>query len=86
MAINRRQFLKSSAALAIFYSLPSVAQTRLAVEAAIFGKLPAPENIHRVISSGPPSDLLMFALAPEKMVGFASISLKKGQTGLFSAK
>ncbi|EJF7713050.1 ABC transporter substrate-binding protein [Providencia rettgeri] len=84
MAINRRQFLKSSAALAIFYSLPSFAQTRLAVEAAIFGKLPAPENIHRVISSGPPSDLLMFALAPEKMVGFASISLKKGQTGLFA--
>ncbi|HEP0304873.1 TPA: ABC transporter substrate-binding protein [Providencia rettgeri] len=84
MAINRRQFLKSSAALAIFYSLPSFAQTRLAVEAAIFGKLPAPENIHRVISSGPPSDLLMFTLAPEKMVGFASISLKKGQTGLFA--
>lgn len=86
MAINRRQFLKSSAVLAAFYCIPGVAQTRPRVEEALFGKLPAPSHIQRVISSGPPSDLLMFALAPEKMVGFASISLKKGNTGLFASQ
>ncbi|GAB1440480.1 iron ABC transporter substrate-binding protein [Providencia sp.] len=86
MAINRRQFLKSSAVLAAFYCIPSVAQTRHRVEEALFGKLPAPSHIQRVISSGPPSDLLMFALAPKKMVGFASISLKKGNTGLFASQ
>ncbi|EJD6368067.1 ABC transporter substrate-binding protein [Providencia rettgeri] len=84
MAINRRHFIKLSAVLATFYSLPSFAQTRYKVEQALFGKLPAPNNIQRVISSGPPSDLLLFALVPEKMVGFASISLKKGQTGFFA--
>lgn len=86
MSINRRQFLKSSAVLAAFYSLPSFAQTRPAVEKALFGHLPTPKDIQRVISSGPPSDLLMFALAPEKMVGFSSISLKKGHSGLFAAQ
>lgn len=84
MAINRRQFLQSSALLAAFYSLPSFARGQRLVEEALFGKLPAANHIQRVISSGPPSDLLMFALAPEKMVGFASISLKKGHTGLFA--
>lgn len=84
MAINRRQFLKSSAILAAYYSLPGFAGAQRHVEAVIFGQLPTPNHLHRVISSGPPSDLLMFALAPEKMVGFASISLKKGQTGLFA--
>ncbi|MGG4610020.1 ABC transporter substrate-binding protein [Providencia sp. Me31A] len=84
MAFNRRQFIKSSALLAAFYCLPSIAHVRHRVEEALFGKLPAPKHIQRVISSGPPSDLLVFALAPEKMVGFASISLKKGQTGLFA--
>ncbi len=53
MAINRRQFLKSSAVLAAFYSLPSFAQTRPAVEKALFGHLPTPKDIQRVISSGP---------------------------------
>lgn len=84
MAINRRQFLQSSALLAAFYSLPSFARGQRLVEEALFGKLPAANHIQRVISSGPPSDLLMFALAPEKMVGFASISLKKGHTELFA--
>lgn len=84
MAINRRYFIKSCAALMAMYSLPSFAQAHQKVEEALFGSLPAPDKIQRVISSGPPSDLLLFALAPEKMVGFASISLKKGKTSLFA--
>ncbi|WP_369309721.1 ABC transporter substrate-binding protein [Providencia rettgeri] len=84
MAINRRQFLQSCALLATFYSLPSFARGQHRVEEVIFGQLPSASHIQRVISSGPPADLLMFALAPEKMVGFASISLKKGHTGLFA--
>ena len=86
MAINRRHFIKSCATLMAFYSMPSFAQTRQKVEEALFGLLPAPEKIQHIISSGPPSDLLLFALAPEKMVGFASISLKKGNSGLFSSQ
>ncbi|MGL5952525.1 iron-hydroxamate transporter substrate-binding subunit [Providencia rustigianii] len=82
MTMNRRRFLQSCAALAVFYYLPAFSREKIAE--ALFGQLPTAENLQRVISAGPPADLLLFALAPEKMVGFASISLNKGKTELFS--
>ncbi|MGO2304106.1 MAG: ABC transporter substrate-binding protein [Providencia sp.] len=84
MAINRRHFIKSCVTLSAFYCLPSFAKTHSKIEEAFFGKRPISTEIQRVISAGPPSDLLLFALAPEKMVGFSSISLKKGDTGFFA--
>ncbi|EKT53121.1 ABC transporter substrate-binding protein [Providencia sneebia] len=84
MGINRRYFLKSCAALAALYYLPAYSKTELPVEEALFGTLPAPVDICRVISSGPPADLLLFAIAPEKMVGFSAINLQKGHSELFA--
>lgn len=86
MRINRRYFLKSCAALAALYYLPAYGLSNNKVEQALFGVLPKPDKIQRVISSGPPSDLLLFALAPEKMVGFSSINLQKGHSDLFAAQ
>ncbi|HHR6079672.1 TPA: ABC transporter substrate-binding protein [Providencia alcalifaciens] len=82
MAMNRRHFIQSCAVLAAFYSLPAF--SRSPVAEALFGNLPTNGNIQKVITAGPPADLLMFALAPEKMVGFASINLKKGNSELFA--
>lgn len=84
MGINRRHFIKSCAALAALYYLPAYGRANNAVDQALFGQLPKPNQIQRVISSGPPSDLLLFALAPEKMVGFSSINLQKGHSDLFA--
>ncbi len=84
MGINRRHFIKSCAALAAFYYFPACGQTPSTVEQALFGQLPKPSQIQRVISSGAPSDLLLFALAPEKMVGFSSINLQKNHSDLFA--
>ncbi|MBG5884334.1 ABC transporter substrate-binding protein [Providencia alcalifaciens] len=82
MAMNRRHFIQSCAVLAAYYSLPAF--SRSPVAEALFGTLPANGNIQKVITAGPPADLLVFALAPEKMVGFASINLKKGNSELFA--
>lgn len=86
MRINRRYFLKSCAALVALYYLPAYGLSNNKVEHALFGTLPKPDKIQRVISAGPPSDLLLFALVPEKMVGFSSINLQKGHSDLFAAQ
>lgn len=82
MGMNRRHFIQSCTVLAAFYSLPAF--SRSPVAEALFGTLPANGNIQKVITAGPPADLLMFALAPENMVGFAAINLKKGNSELFA--
>nr|WP_314264801.1 iron ABC transporter substrate-binding protein [uncultured Moellerella sp.] len=84
MGINRRTFLKSCAAVATLNYLPSFMSQATSLDPNLFGILPAAENIQRVISAGPPSDLLLYALAPEKLAGFASISLNKYGSTLFS--
>ncbi|EPL3992381.1 ABC transporter substrate-binding protein [Providencia stuartii] len=80
MGINRRLFIQSCAALAALAYLPAYGR----IEQALFGVLPQPNKIQRVMSSGPPADLLLFALAPEKMVGFSSIHLQKEHDELFA--
>nr|WP_308227258.1 ABC transporter substrate-binding protein [Providencia vermicola] len=84
MGINRRQFIKSCAAFMALYYFPAYGKRNNHVEQALFGVIPQPSKIQRVISAGPPSDLLLFALAPEKMVGFSSINLQKGHSHLFA--
>lgn len=42
-----------------------------------FGKLPNPQQTHRVLSAGAPADLLLLALAPEMLLGLSSFDLLK---------
>ncbi|MBI6339943.1 iron ABC transporter substrate-binding protein [Proteus sp. PR00224] len=78
MAIPRRQFLTYLATIATLSALPH--SVRAAITSRIvaqFGHIPVSATIHRVISAGPPTDQLLLALAPEKLLGFSSLNLEK---------
>ncbi|HDT0720938.1 TPA: ABC transporter substrate-binding protein [Proteus mirabilis] len=78
MAIHRRQFLSYLTTLAALSALPRYARAAATSRiAAQFGVLPTPENIQRVISAGPPTDQLLLALVPEKLLGFSSLNIEK---------
>lgn len=78
MTLNRlcSGFLFCCALLFTFPALSAAAAPKTASQVFIYGQLPPPEAIHRVVSSGPPTDQLLFAVAPEKLPGFASLSVK----------
>ncbi|XEI47022.1 hypothetical protein NMC94_02545 [Morganella morganii] len=78
MTLNRlcSGFLFCCALLFTFPALSAAATPETASQVFIYGQLPPPEAIHRVVSSGPPTDQLLFAVAPEKLPGFASLSVK----------
>ncbi|UXJ03920.1 hypothetical protein N6Y36_01695 [Morganella morganii] len=78
MTLNRlcSGFLFCCALLFTFPALSAAAAPETASQVFIYGQLPPPEAIHRVVSSGPPTDQLLFAVAPEKLPGFASLSVK----------
>ena len=44
-----------------------------------FGNLPSPTQIERILSAGPVSDILLLSLAPQKLLGFASLTLTPAQ-------
>ena len=78
MAINRRLFLTYLTTIATLSALPHSVRAAITSRiAAQFGHIPAPDAIHRVISAGPPTDQLLLALTPEKLLGFSSLSLEK---------
>lgn len=84
MGINRRTFLSYLAALSALPLLPASFAHAFDRIAGRFGQIPNPSDIQRVISAGPPADLLLLALAPEKLLGFSSFDLS-GESGvLFS--
>lgn len=73
MPISRRVLLQALATAPLF----PTAFCRAETSAPPFqvGHLPAPQRIRRIVSAGPPADLLLMALVPEKMVGFSSLDL-----------
>lgn len=78
MAIHRRQFLTYLTTIAALSALPNRVRAAITSRiAAQFGHIPASTAIHRVISAGPPTDQLLLALAPEKLLGFSSLNLEK---------
>ncbi|MBG3131076.1 iron ABC transporter substrate-binding protein [Proteus mirabilis] len=78
MAIHRRQFLTYLSTFAVLSALPHTVRAAITSRiAAQFGHIPASTAIHRVISAGPPTDQLLLALAPEKLLGFSSLNLEK---------
>lgn len=66
----RRSFLILAAvALQATLAMPGLAQTRTVVDSA--GRsVEVPEAPARVLAAGPPASVLLYALAPEKMVGW----------------
>lgn len=84
--------MKISACLSVFATvltlmLPSLqAQGVTAPENLIvghFGNVPPPHQINKIISAGYPSDILLLAIAPEKLAGFSSIDMQSEQSSLF---
>lgn len=77
MAIHRRQFLTYLTTIATLSALPHSVRAAITSRiAAQFGHIPEPTMINRVISAGPPTDQLLLALAPEKLLGFSSLDLR----------
>ena len=50
------------------------------------GELPAPAQIDKVLSAGPPSDVLLLAIAPEKMAGTAGFDMQSKRGAMFPAE
>src|SRR5580658_1913962 len=70
--MNRRGFLIALSLMlqALFFSQQTVgAEARSFVDAA-GRKVEIPDTVHRVLAAGPPASVLLYALAPDKMVGW----------------
>ena len=64
-----RRALLTASALMFALGLPGLAQTRTVVDSA--GRtVEVPVAPQRVLAAGPPASALLYALAPEKMVGW----------------
>ncbi|GIZ17252.1 ABC transporter substrate-binding protein [Citrobacter europaeus] len=74
MALTRRMFAQLVASALLLRHLPALAQTPLTV--AVGGTL-GPNITQRVVSAGAPADMLLLAVAPEKLVGLSSFDLSR---------
>lgn len=74
MEITRRRLIGYLLSCTVAATLPisACADDALLIP---FGKLPAPQQMHRVLSAGAPADLLLLALAPEMLIGLSSFDL-----------
>lgn len=50
------------------------------------GSLPEPAKIEKVLSAGNPSDVLLLAVAPEKLAGFAGFKMESKAGALFGGR
>lgn len=74
MSLTRRRFTQILASTLFLHHLPSFA---LSVNFWASLTLPEAQNITRIVSAGAPADLLLLAVAPEKMVGFSSFDFAR---------
>ncbi|KAE9782119.1 iron ABC transporter substrate-binding protein, partial [Escherichia coli] len=74
MPLTRRMFAQLVASALLFRHLPAFAQTPLTVA---IGDSPKPEKTQRVVSAGAPADMLLLAVAPEKLVGLSSFDFSR---------
>lgn len=74
MSLTRRRFTQILASTLFLHHLPSFAQS---VNFWASLTLPEAQNITRIVSAGAPADLLLLAVAPEKMVGFSSFDFAR---------
>ncbi|MGE9627469.1 iron ABC transporter substrate-binding protein, partial [Escherichia coli] len=71
---TRRMFAQLVASALLLRHLPALAQTPLTVAV---GGSPGPNITLRVVSAGAPADMLLLAVAPEKVVGFSSFDFSR---------
>lgn len=74
MPLTRRRFAQAMASALLFRHLPGIAQTPLTFA---IGRPPEGNIIRRVVSAGAPADVLLLAVAPEKLVGFSSFDFSR---------
>ncbi|EGC1289971.1 TPA: ABC transporter substrate-binding protein [Salmonella enterica] len=74
MALTRRMFAQFVASALLLRHLPALAQTPLTVA---IGGTPGPNITQRVVSAGAPADMLLLAVAPEKLVGLSSFDFSR---------
>jgi iron complex transport system substrate-binding protein len=67
-------FAQLVASALLLRHLPALAQTPLTVAV---GGSPGPNITQRVVSAGAPADMLLLAVAPEKLVGFSSFDFSR---------
>lgn len=73
-------------AMVLFSCSPSLfAQTEenKSLNVIVFGKLPPPESITRIVSAGPVSDPLLVSLAPKKLLGISGNTFESGYKKYF---
>ncbi|MBP6860930.1 MAG: iron ABC transporter substrate-binding protein [Neisseriaceae bacterium] len=80
----RRLFLRTVAIAALALLLPMSAVAASKPLLYVYGAVPSPKAIKRVISAGGPSDVLLLSLAPEKMLGLASANTDPKRRAYFS--
>nr|WP_235846292.1 ABC transporter substrate-binding protein [Morganella psychrotolerans] len=77
LSLQHPFYLSRYALLLAFLTLPFTAEAQKTISQEFsYGELPAPATITRIVSSGPPTDQLLFAVAPEKLAGFSSLFLR----------
>jgi len=83
---NRRSFLKKMLVTSLVAHFPAIlmAETNQSFLIKSFGEIPSPQNIHRVLSAGPVSDVLLLSLVPEKLLGLSTHPLSDVQKPFFS--
>jgi len=73
MRAGRRSILRQAAALAAFVACPPVrAQPSRIFNDAAGRKVVLPARVERVYAAGPPASILVFAIAPDKLIGWTS--------------
>jgi len=74
MRLGRRRFLHGAARLAVAAAVaPAWAQSRRVITDAAGRKVELPAKVERVYAAGPPASILVFAVAPDKLIGWTSV-------------
>jgi iron complex transport system substrate-binding protein len=72
MADARRRSLIAAALAGCLLPGPAVAQSRREVTDGAGRKVELPEKVARIYAAGPPASILIFAVAPDKLIGWTS--------------
>jgi iron complex transport system substrate-binding protein len=73
MRAGRRRFLELAAAVAAVYEAPRIlAQGARSLMDGAGRRVDLPARVERVYAAGPPASILVFAIAPDKLIGWTS--------------
>lgn len=75
MDVTRRRILQGMGGLLGSSLWPNLSMATTASQLSMFGQVPSAAKVQRLISAGAPADMLLLALAPERLLGLASFDL-----------